>query len=51
MMLSLVVLLYNFDNKKESAAFDETKSRIDGLLNDLSLQQTKIKSQQSQAEE
>jgi hypothetical protein len=51
MMVSLIVLLYNFDNKKESATFDETASRIDGLLNDLALQQTKIKSQQSQAEE
>lgn len=51
MMISLIVLLYNFDNKKEAASFDETSSRIDGLLNDLALQQTKIKSQKSQHEE
>jgi uncharacterized membrane-anchored protein len=45
MMIALIILLYDFDHKKESMELGEVSSRINGLLNDLSLQQTKIKSQ------
>ncbi len=45
MMIALIILLYDFDHKKESMELSEVSSRINGLLNDLSLQQTKIKSQ------
>ncbi len=47
MMVALIILLYDFDHKKESIELGEVSSRINGLLNDLSLQQTKIKSQKA----
>jgi hypothetical protein len=43
-MISLVILLFNLNNKKESIEFDQVSARIDGLLNDLSLQSAKSKS-------
>lgn len=49
MMVGLIILLYDFEHKKESIDFQESANRINGLLNDLSLQQTKIKSQQTLA--
>jgi len=47
MMAALIILLYDFDNKKESIELGEVSSRINGLLNDLSLQQTRIKAQKT----
>lgn len=47
MMLALVILLYSFDGKREATELGEVSSRINGLLNDLTLQQTKIKSQKT----
>lgn len=49
LMVSMIVLFYDFDNKKESASFNESVSKIDGLLNDLALQRTKVKSQQNES--
>ena len=46
MMSALVISLYDLNNQKESIEFGEVSSRINGLLNDLSLQQTKMKSHQ-----
>ena len=43
-MVSLVILLFPFDNKKAEMAFEESSLKVDGLLNDLAVQQTKIKS-------
>lgn len=40
---ALVISLHNSDNKKNELEFDEKASKIDGLLNDLALQQTKLK--------
>ena len=51
MMISLIILLFNLDNKKDQIAFKESSARIDGLLNDLTLQQTKLKSQALNDEE
>lgn len=45
-VMSLVISLYNLDNKKDEIEFDEQSARIDGLLNDLALQQTKIKTKE-----
>jgi len=47
MMIALIILLFNFDTKKESIEFSEMSAKINGLLNDLTLQQTKIKSQKT----
>lgn len=47
MMIALIILLYSFDNKRESTEFGEISSRINGLVNDLTLQQTKIKAQKT----
>ena len=46
MMLSLVILLFNLENKGQSLEFEQTSSKVNGLLNELSLQQTKIRSNQ-----
>jgi hypothetical protein len=43
MMLSLIILLFNLENKEHALEFEETSSRINGLLKDLQLQQTKLK--------
>jgi hypothetical protein len=42
-VMALVISLFNIDNQKEKIDFDEKSARIDGLMNDLALQQTKIK--------
>lgn len=42
-VMALVISLYNLDNKKEEIEFDEQSARLDGLINDLALQQTKLK--------
>ena len=47
MMVSLVILLFNLDNKEEQLEFEKTSQRINGLLNELSLQQTKLKTSQN----
>lgn len=47
MMVGLIISLYDFEYKKESVEFGEVSNRINGLLNDLTLQQTKIKSQKT----
>ena len=47
MMVSLVILLFNLDNKEEQLEFEKTSQRINGLLNELSLQQTKFKTSQN----
>ena len=46
MMLSLVILLFNLENKEHALEFERTSAKVNGLLNELSLQQTKIKSNQ-----
>ena len=46
MMLSLVILLFNLENKEQALEFENTSSKVNGLLHELSLQQTKIKSNQ-----
>ncbi|MCK5295077.1 MAG: hypothetical protein KAJ49_10510 [Arcobacteraceae bacterium] len=46
MMLSLVILLFNLDNKGDALEFEQRSAKVNGLLNELSLQQTKIKSNQ-----
>ena len=51
MMLSLLILLFNLNNKEESVEFDKTASSINSLLNDLALQQAKIKTNQSAIKE
>ena len=47
MMLSLVILLFNLENQEDSIEFEKTQSKVNGLLNELSLQKTKLKSQQA----
>jgi len=42
-MISLVILFYNLDDKKESIEFEKVSSRIDSLLNELSLQSAQIR--------
>jgi len=44
LMFSLIVMLYNLENKKDALDFDEVKTRVDGLLSDLSLKESKLKS-------
>ena len=46
MMLSLVILLFNLENKEQALEFEHTSSKVNGLLHELSLQKTKIKSNQ-----
>ncbi len=50
MMLSLVILLYNLNGKEKSIEFEEATSKINSLLNDLSLQQAKLKTVQHNKE-
>ena len=47
MMLSLLILLFNLDKNSNELEFEQTSSTINGLLNDLSLQQAKLKTNQS----
>ena len=42
-VMALVISLFNVEQNKDEIEFEEQASRIDGLLNDLALQQTKIK--------
>jgi hypothetical protein len=43
-MFSLVIAFFNLENKEEAVAFSQTSTRINGLLDDLSLQESKLKS-------
>ena len=43
-MFSLIISLFNFENKEEALAFDQMSTKINGLLGDLSLQESKLKS-------
>ena len=43
MMLSLVILLFNLQRKDDSLEFEKSASNVNSLLNDLSLQQAKLK--------
>jgi len=47
MMLSLVILLFNLQRKDESLEFEKSASNVNSLLNDLSLQKAKIKTNQN----
>ena len=47
MMLSLVILLFNLQRKDDSLEFEKSASNVNSLLNDLSLQQAKIKTNQN----
>ena len=44
-IVSLVIAMYSLEHKKDENKFEEQSSKIEGLLNDLALQQTKIKTQ------
>lgn len=45
LIVSLVIVMYDLDHKVDENKFQEQSSKIDGLLNDLALQQTKLKTQ------
>ena len=47
MMLSLVILLFNLQRKDDSLEFEKSALNVNSLLNDLSLQQAKIKTNQN----
>jgi hypothetical protein len=36
-MLSLIILLFSFDEKKDSIEFENAADKIDGLINDLNI--------------
>ena len=42
-VVGIVISLYSLEEKKNEVEFNEKSSEIEGLLNDLALQQTKIK--------
>ena len=48
LMIALIIAFFNLDNRKEEMEFNEKVSHLDGLLNDLALQQTKIKTQKDE---
>ena len=48
LMVGLVIVFFNLDNRKDEMEFNEKVAHIDGLLNDLALQQTKIKTQKDE---
>jgi len=43
LMFSLVIALFNLKSQEEELAFDKISTRVEGLLNDLSLQESKLK--------
>jgi len=44
LMFSLIVMLYNLENKKDALEFDLVKTRVDGLISDLALKESNLKS-------
>jgi hypothetical protein len=44
LMFSYVVMLYKNNTDTQNQVFDEVSTRIDGLMNELSLQETQLKS-------
>jgi hypothetical protein len=46
-MFSLVIALFNLQNQEDEIAFDRLSTKVDGLLNDLALQESKLKSTNS----
>jgi hypothetical protein len=42
-VIAMIISLHSLDDKKNEVEFNERSSEIEGLLNDLALQQTKIK--------
>ena len=46
-MFSLVIVLFNLKNQEEEIAFDKLSTRVEGLLSDLSLQESKLKTMNS----
>ena len=44
LMFSYVIALFKFDNDENAKAFDEVTLRVDGLLNELALQESQLKS-------
>jgi hypothetical protein len=46
-MFSLVIALFNLKNQEEELAFDKISTKVEGLLNDLSLQESKLKTTNS----
>jgi hypothetical protein len=46
MMLSLIILLFNLEKKDNEVDFEKTSATINSLLNELSLQKAKIKTNQ-----
>jgi len=43
-MFSLVVALFNLQNQEDEIEFDKLTTKVNGLLNDLALQESKLKS-------
>jgi len=43
-MFSLVIALFNLKNQEDELAFDKISTKVEGLLNDLALQESKLKS-------
>ncbi len=41
-MLSLIIILFNLDNKREELEFKHTSNHIDALLSDLTIQDASI---------
>jgi hypothetical protein len=42
-VVAMIISLQNLDEKRKEVEFNEKSAEIEGLLNDLALQQTKIK--------
>lgn len=43
LMFSSIIALFKYDNRDEVGNFDEVATRVDGLLNELSLQEAQLK--------
>jgi len=43
LMFSLIIALFKFDEKDELEKFDKISTRVNGLLNELSLQEAQLK--------
>jgi len=43
LMFSLIIALFKFDNKDEIENFDKVSTKVNGLLNELSLQEAQLK--------
>ncbi len=47
MMLSLIILLFNFDNKQAQLDFEYNSDKIDSILAELSIQDSKANSEKN----